>query len=378
MVNATGDSPPKSDSDASTADTLTLAYQIDNTSVLATPGQEIKMAVTLETPEGVLVHPARTVSIATSKEGTKFELLSEPLGKVNISVADGETLFSGEGGAFISSDEVILGYITITNTGADVYTSNGTTPWEIGGGSDDASVNETTTTLTINGGQFAASQESPGKVYIQEGTVSATITEEDGNFTAEWTLSDGDLAAIALKNGQVDIRMKVDGINQINSIENAPEMTLAVDYKLSNYKDATAGPVTLRKYVRDGTVCRLYNLPGASAGDVTNVRIYNDSNTAAEIKVMMWDQDGNVIIPSDGSSSAVCLKDCDPIPPQAVWHLSAADLETLAGGPWLKRGVLEINTTLPKIEAYALLRDKITGIISNMSAGASGEGCESK
>ena len=359
-----------------------LAYQIKNTGVLATRGKEIRMNVALETLIGKLISPARSVTIAGSKQGTSFKILSEePVGKkVHISVEDEKKRFIEESGAFVDKlDEVILGYLIVNDAedGDNVFASNGLTKWKIGETSDAQVLSATS--LTIEGGQFAASTELPGRVYIQEaGVVGATITEQDEQWTARLNLTDTMLQALAREtkiNGKVAIRMKVDGITEINLVDEPPTATLVIDYENTSNIDVRIDSVALQRFSLDGTVCLLPNIPGANAGDIPNIRITNDSNRKGDVYATMTDQEGNVIIPSDGSTSPVLV--CT-LPLHATCHLNLMKLEEFAGGPWSQRGVLEMTSSLPKIEVFVLLRDKVTGIVSNMSLGTQGQNCYRK
>jgi hypothetical protein len=65
----------------------------------------------------------------------------------------------------------------------------------------------------------------------------------------------------------------------------------------------------------------------------------------------------------------------DVLQPYATWHISAAELESFSGGPWQRRAMATISSTISKLEAFALLRHKATGINSNLSGGATGNAC---
>jgi hypothetical protein len=377
--------------DLVTGDKMALIYRFkDAQSRLATPGQTIDMSVDLKT-DGleILVNPARTTTIASSKQAVTVALTSEPLGTVRVATAEEGKKFSGENpaggtGAYVSDSEAILGYFELTDqTGAttSAKTSNGYEDWKIGYYTD-TKVNTDTTLLTIADGQFAASKTAPGDVLLfgtgtaqtlgSESADSTTLTDTD----ASWKLSDDLLKKIAADtasaNADVNIRLKLDGNTEVNMPENSPTIGLHIDYNEDWVADYDVDPlVILRKFRSDGASCILYNIPNSvSAPDTVTVRITNPTNSEGLLKAQMWGQDGSELIPA-----GTMLNDGNNIKPYETVVVPVTALEDLAGGAWDARGVLKVTSTVPKLEMFGMLRDKATGIVTNLSAGATGSGC---
>jgi len=374
---------------------IALAYRLKNTGALATPGEQIEMTVKLETyPLAIKVAPSRTISVAQSKAALgDLKILPEEGGSVKISVSSGQTEFVGENpaggtGAYVSTDEVILGYIEI-NQVTNVKARDGVTDWTIGTG-EGLVVEGSTTTLSITEGQFAASASGSGQVYFMGDNSGATpstgsivaneVIDVDGTWTATWELSNATLQNIATDTAatpqrKIMIRMKVDGTNEINVTENPPVATLNIDFDEDFMEDITDIAADLRRFRLDGTVCTLYNIPGGNAPDVINIRITNDTNASGTVTIGMWGEDGTELIASGTPLLSDGATGDDVLQAYASWHISAADLESLAGGPWTRRAIVTLSSTLSKLEAFALLRHKTTGINSNLSGGASGNAC---
>jgi len=365
---------------------LALAYQITNTGALATPGETIEMRITFETEIGVKVAAPRTITVAKSAKALgDISIVPEDIGTVKISVASGQTEFVGENppnsteGAFVSPEEVILGYIKMGDSGGgDIpKAQDGVTAWALG--QNEGKIDEENTTLTITEGQFAASATgSSGRVYLdfETGFQDAVVSEVEGKWIATWKLGNSAMEAISTDPDTVPIKMKVDGSTAINVTENPPVATLNIDFVEDFMENITGISADLRRFRLDGTVCTLYNIPGSNAPDAINIRITNDTNTAGAITIGMWGEDGTELIPSgtpllgDGATGSE-----DVLQPYATWHISAAELESFSGGPWQRRAVATISSTISKLEAFALLRHKATGINSNLSGGASGNAC---
>jgi hypothetical protein len=380
-----------------TDDKIALIFQWkDANRKLATAGESIEMSVTLET-DGlqIPVNPPRSVPIATSKQCITAAIKSESLGTVKISVSDDSKKFSGENppggvGAFISDSQALLGYVeisdqrSVTTASERARTSNGVEECNIGQFTD-TKVNTDTTLLQITDGQFAASHTPPsGDVFLigvkSGGGAALGTTSADATLAtdteATWKLNDTTLDNIATDTNDstaaVNIQFKVDGNTEINLPENDPVASFTIDFVQDYMADITLDPpVTLRKFRPDGATCILYNIPNSvSAPDTVTVRITNPTSSEGLLKAQMWGQDGSELIPS-----GTLLNDGNNIKAYETVVVPATALEDLAGGAWNARGVLKVTSTVPKLEMFGMLRDKATGIVTNLSAGATGSGC---
>jgi hypothetical protein len=361
-----------------------LAYRLTDTGALATPGESIEMTITFETEIGVKVAAPRTLTVAKSAKAlTEINILPEEIGTVKISVSSGQTQFTGENpqsleGAYVSPEEAVLGYIEIKSSEPPPKAQDGISNWTLG--ANQGVVIEDNSLLTITEGQFAASASGLGRVYWEATGASedATVTDVDGKWQAVWQLDDAALKAISddtAADKKVPIKMKVDGVSEINVTENAPVATLDIDFENEDMQDIKGITGELNRFRLDGTVCTLYNIPGANAPDITNIRITNDTNATGTVTIGMWGQDGTELIASGTPLLSDGATGEDVLQPYASWHINAAELESLAGGPWEKRAIVTLSSTLSKLEVFALLRHKGTGINSNLSGGASGNAC---
>jgi len=347
-------------------DQLMLAYQIKDAASLGGDNGKVELSADLKTPfTNILVNPARKVVAALSEQAIEAQLTPEVDGTINISVADESKLFTGEDGAYQNTTTARIGYINIDNK-TDVMASDGINAFIIGGSSTDAQTEGSK--LEITGGQFAASIDSPGKVELNGVGIQATVSEDGG--TATFELEDADIGAIVGAGDKVGIHIVVDSATAINTVENPPQASLLIDFTEDNAADISLEPVDLRQIKKDGTVCVLYNIPNSTALDTLNIRLTNDSSIDGTITAKMYDKDGAAVGPAEG----IILNDGNPLGAGKTIRITADQLES-AGFSWTKRGIMELTSTLPKLEVLLLLRNAETGILTNLSFGASGSSC---
>ncbi len=348
-----------------------LVYQLNSATVLADPGQDIKMQVSLVTDvDGILVNPAREVVIASSAQAVTADMKAMDPGIVRISVDSGSTAFTGTSpGPYVSATAVKIGYLDI-DTESDVKTDDGETDFALGGTGAEASAS----TLDIEEGQFAASlADTNGRVFINASSTldAANVTET----TAHWDLTNTNLGTIAaMGDGLTTIRFVADGTAVINTgNENPPTATLVIDFDSTTTEDITVTS-ELSEIKQDGTICTLYNVPPSTAQDTLNVRITNESTTSDDLICTLVGMDGTMLL--DGVN---CFQDelgaSIPIKTMETLRLTSTTLEAL-GATWGGRAVLTIKSSLPKLEVFGMLRNKIPGSpLTNLSVGSHGSSC---
>jgi len=359
----------ETDLNLKTGDRMMLLYKLGNTKALAGPGQKINMQVSLKTPlTGILVNPARELTVASSKPGVKtVDLKKLEAGNIKISVLSESKEFTGDGTVFVGTNEAKIGTLDIENE-ANVMAADGESAFEVGktGALADKS------TLKIADGQFAASLKSPGKVFILAGTTNLqadTVTETE----ATWNLHDTSLQTIAATlTSQTAIHFMVDGQTPINVPENDPTATLLIDFDDTKMTDITRADVELRKIKKDGTVCHVLHLPNSAAKDILSLRVTNDSSQAGKLTIAVYDMEGTEVI-APGTE----LFGGEEIKQYETKRITATDLEELAGGPWSGRARGVISSTLPKLEIFNYLRENVPGApLTNQSVGADGNNCQ--
>jgi len=361
---------------------IMMVYKLNKATALASPGQEIKMQVSLLTPtDQLIVQPARDLVVARSKDALKtVDMNAEELSDTKISVESDSTAFTGgSGDSFVGTDEVRIGKIDIDNeatSGDKVKTADGETDFLLGQEGAKASLS----TLEIADGQFAASLITPGKVFINDNGTDIAADNVTAT-TAKFELNDTRLASIvANPQSQVTggsflgtgIQFKVDGNTGINiDSENPPTATLKIDFDIASSKDLDI-EAELIKIPRDGTTCTVYNVPYPGALDKLNIRITNESSSLGELTCTLIDEAGTVLY-----DDVPCFD--TPIKPMETRRLSHDHVKALGDGSadWNgQRAVLVIESKLPKLEVFGLLRNIATGSpLTNMSLGAKGQSC---
>lgn len=362
---------------------LVLAYKLTNTQALATADEDIEITADLKTitVPPTPVNPALTTTVAKSATAISAKMTPQASGTVKISVGSESKEFVGTAESYQNSTTAEIGLLEVKQV-ASYKREDGINDFAIGSGK----VELDGTTLVIESGQFDASKASPGKVFLANTGDDAIISEAetvDDDGTATFELDSDEVASIISVTGggdDVGIRFQVDGKTPINSVENPPPATFTLAYDDATIAGLDVGPVDLKKIFPDGTKCTVYNVPNTKAQDDLSILITNDSMLSAELTLTLDDQDGQELFKG-------------PVGPLDAWNtmrISSEDLERLIKGValdapitweaeqplWTKRGVLYINTIIPKIEVLALLRDKASNINSNLSTGASGEACE--
>lgn len=400
---------------------LYLAFKLA-TADLATAGNEVKMTATFSrsgTPE--IPNPARTVVVAKSAKAADVSIETELGGLVYVGVAGGRKDFVSNDApgstaqtAYVATDEVQIGYLKIASSKAvDASGSNIFTIGKKSTPSGSTTAVEDTATLTIENGQFAASPggTSAGRVFLDINTGSAipATSIADGK-TATWTLNYTQLDQLARntilgttptdKTGWAPIKVRVDGVTTINDTEGGNDPQANVILKLNGSVNSASvkeieAASPLRRIPPDGKTCWVYNIPPPLGKDVLSLRITNDSDLPGTITGTLYGEDGTTHFESvnllethvdytkpgpDGKLGVPRTTGSELLPRETV-ILSVKNITDLPGAPadWPKeRKVLEIRSTIPKLEVLNLLRyvvDVQNQPMSNISAGVTGVAC---
>jgi hypothetical protein len=367
-------------------DTLFLRFNMKNLSVLKSPGEEIKMtakvypSTTDTTSFDGTTEPA---TVLTSTRATKVNLDSYG-GTVQIDVAQESLRFVGTGNAFIDSTKVKLGSASISNnTSSGIILNADGSPWSFG---------TATGVLTIVNGPFSASLTSPGQVFLDfdnDGLYEPTNPIPDilgtidptNPTTAVWTLNEAQLSEFYSANNtaKVDIVLEVDGTTFIEEQGEAAQAVLDITYGGGVKETFKRSLIHIK---RNGTVCSIYNVPSPDAMDEGNVRITNTS-TKDDVKVSgsLRDKSGMYVFRNQVLTETLKANETLYIPSaelcDSTKYPKTSEWTTAKGDVCFEgRAILTINSDVNSLEIYGLVRNKAGGPLTNMSVGATGNGCD--
>lgn len=350
-------------------DQIMLLYKLGSVNVLADPGQKINM--TAKTSDAA--NPAQTIPVAQSIRAIDAHLTPIEAGILHIAVSTGSTQFSGEPGTvgevvgYINNNVAQISAVTVSTAGPQVKREDGVSSFRIA--SDEVKAEKST--LIISGGQFEASKALPGKVSLHNEKTDLdadnTTSDSEGAWTATWNLDSDELSDITSSSEPTSLRIRTNGTDPVNTIENPPHAILKIDFDDAGYQDIIA-EADLRKISKDGTVCTVFNVPPPKAGvigaDTLAIRVTNRSTISGKLMGKLYSQDGGDPIWSGDLTT-------EEVPSWATARFTSEDIATISGQTWDGRAVLEISTTLPNIEVLALIRQN--GIrmapLSNLSEG---------
>jgi hypothetical protein len=392
---------------------ICLAYKIAGaTTLLKEPGKTVTMGATFKRVEpATIVTQALPIVVAESKQGANFGLVIESDGQAYVSASSGFREFvsaeaagavgANDTNAYMSTTQVKIGYVTYSATATKAV--DGSAAFTIGGaGSTDNG------TLVVKNGQFSASlANTAGRVFL--GNLSdANAVVDPTTSTATWNLTATHLGDIATKQTAVPtptaipIIIRVDGVSEIKDTDEEPVGEITV--KLGGTSPLTDTPVTspLRKIPFDGKVCKVFNIPSPDgAADVLSLRITNDSDQPGKITGTLYNEAGELqgdnlldllaghidytknppaarvsmgtVVGSDGVTYEL-------LGPKETVILNSKNIATIFGQTgWAgERWVLEIQSSISKIEVFNLLRnvERVTEQpLSNISTSAKNAEC---
>jgi hypothetical protein len=262
-----------------------------------------------------------------------------------------------------------LGKIKVFEDGT-VKEKNLSTPWKF---TDSLAV---TGNLIVSPAPFNASiTGGTGRVFIdisgdgQYNEGDADLLAEDvTDSEAKWSIDSGAMKALVdnCPSG-CKIIIEADGTTQIQAQTEAPVATTSLVVSSKARTDSSK----LLHIKRNGSVCVLYNIPNTGAVDELSVRVTNMGSKDGVVLASLRGLDGKDIFTNQTL--------IDALAPNATSRIDAAALKGLAGGTdWSGRAVLTLSSTIPEggMEVYALVRNKAGGPLMNLSAGASGNGCD--
>jgi hypothetical protein len=360
------------DTKAEADDVFTFSFSISDTGgVLGTSGGEVKLSTAIHTTfgdfqlEAGVASSAKTVPLVTSKDGLAVSFSAAAAGSSKIDVSQGNLMFLSNSGTNTTS--AILGQIVVSDDG-NAKQVDLSQDWSFG----DATA--ATGDIVVSTAPFNASIADPGRVFIDT-TNNGEYNEDDdfiadevGDSEATWSLDKAQIESLTnCPEGGCDIVIEADGTTQIQPNAEAPQAsaTFIVDSK----QRTNVGKLLHIK--RNGSVCTLYNIPNSAAVDTLSVRITNMGNKEGVVLGTLRGLDGVEIFSNQILVAALA--------PNATSRIDAAVLKDLAGGTdWAGRAVLTLSSTIPEgnMEAYGLVRNRAGGPLMNLSAGASGNGCD--
>jgi hypothetical protein len=357
-------------------------FDIDDANILNNAGSFINLTASTDIGDS-----PSSVKIATSDNGVSVNI--SPSGandrkqtkEAAIDVTKAATMFTSE--TKPSSLGVLLGSLAIQkNTDATVVGTDATSGYDFDG--EEA-------TFTIIDGPLCASAADPevdNLVFLDmnnndtfEEDTDIPATRVQGNH-AEWDLTGDDLQDLYDKTSpsEADIIALVDGETMICEQEVAPTATLQIVYRTG--KSIFSG--SLFHIKRNGTVCTLYNIPsppafdnGVPPKDNLHIRITNRSI-----------QDATLIATLRTMGGEELCRDFElgTVKPNETLHLTQDELVAKANekvgcedvATWENRAVLTIGSDAPdgSLQIFGMLRNKMGGPLTNLSLGATGNGCD--
>jgi hypothetical protein len=368
---------------------LYLLYKL--TGVSQTTPEVIMTASFKGTTAAEIPNPSRTLPVVKLTSGINVSIEPEVGGFTYVSSASDNLEFistdtTGTSKAYQSPDEVQIGYLKLISK--EAVKDDGNTAYSFGGPAvTDATgkVLEDTAVLTITNGQFAASPGggvASGKVYLYAGTPIDAVSPTEAT-TATWNLSGIQLGTMSSwvndplkpsEKGVVPIRIKANGLTEINDVDADPEASITVTLGSTPTAKPITATGTLLRIPRDGKTCWIHNVPAPDALDAMTIRITNNAVTAsAKIVGTLYHEDGT----SDDLTSVTLVEE---IAPGATVVLTSDDIKTLGGGSvtWnpAERRVLKLTSSIPTIEVFNLLRGRgAKQPMTNVSTGARGVDC---
>jgi hypothetical protein len=387
---------------------ICLSYKIAGaTTLLKEAGKTVTMeAVFQRITPATVVTKANPIVVAESKQSANFGLTIESDGQAFISAASGFKDFVSsdaagaigvnDANAYMSTTQVKIGYVTYNGNATRAV--DGSAAFTIGGaGSTD------TGTLVVKNGQFSASlANTAGRVFL--GNITDANAVVDGTaLTATWNLTGIQLGEIATKQTAtpataIPIVIRVDAASIINDTDGGDDPMGELTVKLGGTASLTDAPVTsaLRRIPFDGKLCKAFNIPSPEgAADILSLRITNDSDQAGTITGTLYNEAGeqqgdnllnllagHIDYTKNPPKERATLGLGDPLQlqPKETVILNSKNIATIfektswAGERW----VLEIQSTIPKIEVFNLLRNVENVMLqplSNVSTSAKGVEC---
>lgn len=370
-------------------DKLEFSFVIkDSEGVFAKVGSQIGLDVSFPAAanQSVQAQPAvTTLGLATSVQGVDIQFSKDDTpGGTFIDVTQDSKLFMN--GVTDDNTTARLGYMDI-NAGTGVNYQNVAYNF---------ADNAQSATLTITNGIFSASKGTLSNVFLDVND-DGIYNADDGDIAADFiddTEAKFELDSLELHNDDgtgdypqdlagaanpVGIVVKVNGIDEIKSSDDPARATLVVKYDAQD----KVYQRRLSHIKRNGTRCKVYNIPYAGARDRAFIRITNKtSGMEGLIKGTLRHENGNVVA-SDKGPDGTTFTDVDLLGGSTVAVNNTAiikndDIAALATEEWTGRATLEVTSNLTNMELMGLLRNAtgVVGPLMNASTGADGNSCE--
>jgi hypothetical protein len=364
-------------------DTLFMRFNMKNLGVLKSAGQEINLGARVyDINDREFDGTTSSALVATSTQATKVSIDAYS-GSAQIDVAQDSLLLVGSGTAYLNSTTVKLGSASISNnTSGGTVIDDTARPWTF--------ESSATGSLTVVNLPSSASLADPGFIFLDfdndgvydDGTDMLATIDPSKPTTAVWNLTADQLTDFYSAGGttKVDIVLQVDGTNPIEEQSDAPKATFTITYPGGDPQSFNRDFIHIK---RNGTVCTIYNVPSNTAIDKANIRITNTSASEITISASLRDSTGMYVFQEQELPNT-------PLASNATLYISGDDLwcnmtytsdwETANGTDCStfrnQRGTLTINSDAKSMEIYGLVRNRAGGLFTNMSVGATGNGCD--
>ncbi len=374
------------------SDKLVLRFNMKNLGILKTPGETIQMiAEVFSDPTGTNSFDGgpSTVKVATSAKATKADINSKT-GPGEIDVGQDSMVFVGNTPLVQSPTIVTLGSVYITKNSSVAVLKEDGTRWKFGSDATPAGGK-----IVLENAPISASINAPGKVFLDFNNdnklndpppttpvnnlevkdLEATTID---NGTAIWELTGDQLKTLYNDSSTdgVNIVLEADGTTPIEERRDPAKVTFTIDYGGGNKESFSRNLAHIK---RNGVVCTLYNVPAPGAQDMGNIRITNTSSKDAKVLGSLRDVNGNYVFSNKELTDT-------PVPSYGTLYLNSEMLNDIpkdqkwvdqyGEDSWQGRAVFTVSTNVKSLEVYGLLRNKMGGALTNMSVGATGNGCD--
>ena len=275
---------------------LTLDYDVNDLTGLATPGALVKLSVALADTLGPLDTAGAATNVATSAEAVAFSATAGT--PANIDVASGSTKFVGASAAAQLTTN--LGTIAVVEAAGNQRLADASSDFVIGAGGQSASTGLGSLTIT---GDFAASVgvDADASALTNDGvTISGCSLAAAVNATtltattATFTLTDAQLATIGAATGNnCTVTMNIDGTTLLTPF--TPAVAFSADYNSATHVDE-AGTGSLGALTKNGQSADLDLI--LTPGGVFDgfVRVVNKSAVPGKVIVTLRNDAGAAVV----------------------------------------------------------------------------------
>jgi hypothetical protein len=322
---------------------------------------------------------AVTIPIAKSRAGITIAIeANDDPQQIAVDVAKANMEFIK---GSVNTKSISLGNITI-NEADGVKGYDGSTDFDVNG--PGTPYTQKKLNLTVTNGPFAASKGA-NAVYLDVDGISGFTAGTDlpgtvvSDNTVEWKIADDDAKVNALIGKTVEIMVVADGTTEIKPLPSYP--LAAMEFIIQGDKGKTTSG-KLRPIKDNGTRCTLYNVPDGTAGegslDKISIRVTNKTATPGFLIGELVGQNGvSLFAPKKladiGAFQTIRLYTGEEEAPSVAEY----ELSQYASRNWGgERAQLKLTSNIQNLEVVATVRNVNGGPQMNVSAGATGSGCD--